>query len=103
MNRTIDVLIVAVIFCQIPGSRPNVSAPTRYASGPGKRSGSAKKWPPIPITGPTNATANTAGNISIPSTGTSIVNNGRRTANATGCCNSTGTTNAVPVRLQRWT
>jgi hypothetical protein len=23
--------------------------------------------------------------------------------NATGCCNSTGTTNAVPVRLQRWT
>jgi hypothetical protein len=27
----------------------------------------------------------------------------RITANATGFCNSTGTTNAVSVRLQRWT
>jgi len=98
----VDVLIAAVIFCLIPVLRPNASAPTRLANEPEKLSGSETNWPPIPITEPTKETANKAGNTSIPIIGASIANSVRITAHATGFCNSTGTTNAVSVRLQRW-
>ena len=97
------VSIAGVSLCRIPVPRPNGSVRTKPANGPEKRSGNATKWPLIRITGPTNATANSAGNASIPSTGARIVNSGRITANGTGCCNSTETTNVEPVRLQRWT
>ena len=91
------------LFMPNPRAKTQGSVRSRPASALEKRSGNAKKWPPILITGPTNATANSAGNASIPSTGASIANDGRLTANGTGCCNSTGTTNAVSIRLQRWT
>ena len=103
MNRTMRCVHCRCLFVPNPRAKPQRFCATRPASGPEKRSGSAKKWPPIPITGPTKETANTAGNTSIPITGANIAKNVRITVNATGCCNSTGTTSVVAVRLQRWT
>ena len=86
-----------------PRARTQRCGANQAVNGPAKRRGSATNWPPIPLTGLTNATANTAGNGSRPSTGARIANNGRRTAPGTGCCTSSETTNAVLLRWQRWT
>lgn len=103
MNRTIR---CAHCRCLVL-SNPRVTTQRFCSNKAGQRARKAQwqrdKLATDPITGRTNATANTTGNTSIPIPGASSAQSVRITANATGFYNNTGTTNAIAVRLQRWT
>jgi hypothetical protein len=103
MNHTMRCVHCRCLFVPNPRAKPQRFCANKACQRARKAQWQREKMAADPDYRATKETANTAGKISIPSTGANIAKNARITATATGCCNSTGTTSVVAVRWQRWT
>jgi len=97
------VVTVGDIFLPIRVRKISVTVVRRHASGPGRRSGSGRRWSAIQLTEPTRNRVRPIGKAGTPITGSVTGLRIRSRRIATGLCRSSGTNVVIREVLSRWT